>query len=503
MERLERNIFANLAGVIWAAALGLLSIPFYLKFMGTEAFGLIGVFLTLQSVFVIFDLGISATLCREVARIQAHVQRIQQQRDYVFTLQFIHWLIALTIGAAVFLLAPMIAHYWITPQSLSVNELTGCIQLMGITMALQFPFTFYQGGLLGLQKQFLFNAIAAINVSIKVFGTLLILHFISPAPKVFFACQAVSAAIGTLIISFALWKCLPKLNGDKPQFRVELLSRVWRFSASYAANSVATLGLFQMDKIVLSKLLTLEMFGYYALAKGIVGGLYALIVAVNSAIFPQLSNLVAGGNEADLSRIYHRSCQLMSVILLPSAVTTALFSREILFLWTGDLAIVENTHVILSLLIVAMLLYGLTQPLFCLQVAYGWWKLISGINICVLTAIIPFYIVMARTAQAPGVATVVLLANIIYMFTLPLMHRRYLQGQQWQWIVKDVGFPLIGTLAVAGILYVIYPGGLSRFETLAYLGFVGILSTLSAALLSSHIKPLISSKLRELSATVI
>src|ERR1044071_1343940 len=140
MGKLESNIFANLSGTAWSAALGVLCVPLYIKLMGAEAFGLVGLFVTLQSIFVVLDLGISATLCREVARLAAEGDDARQQRDLVFTLQAVYWLIALTVGATVFLLAPLIAGHWLKPQSLSVGEVTTCIKMMAMAMALQFPF---------------------------------------------------------------------------------------------------------------------------------------------------------------------------------------------------------------------------------------------------------------------------------------------------------------------------------------------------------------------------
>jgi len=59
--RLERNTFANLFGAAWSAAVGVLCVPVYLKLLGAEGYGLVGLFVTLQSVFVVLDLGIGAT----------------------------------------------------------------------------------------------------------------------------------------------------------------------------------------------------------------------------------------------------------------------------------------------------------------------------------------------------------------------------------------------------------------------------------------------------------
>lgn len=503
MARLERNIFANLSGVAWSAIIGVLCIPLYIKLMGAEAFGLVGLFLTLQSIFVILDLGIGATLCREIARLTAEGGNAQEQRDLVFTLQTLYWLIALVVGAAIFLLAPSIARQWVRPQSLSISEVTSCIKMMGAAIALQFPFAFYQGGLLGLQRQWQLNAVSSSAATLRALGTLLALRLISPTPEVFFALQIAASAVGTGAVAVALWRGLPLSAESKLLFRPELIRRVWRFSAAYAANSVANLGLFQADKIILSRLLSLEMFGYYALAKGVASGLYAAIVAVVGALFPRFSSLVARGAEAELSRTYHRGCQVMSVLLMPVAVMVAIFSREALMVWTGDPAIVENVHLILIFLVSGMLLYGLTQPLYYLQVAHGWWRLISRANLMLLLVIIPLYLLMANRFGGPGAASVSLVLNACYLFILPFMHRHFLKGQQWRWLFGDVCLPMAGVLIIAVTAYWLLPARLSRFEILAYLSAVWLLAVAAAAALASQIRGLLLMQLRPKTQSVV
>jgi O-antigen/teichoic acid export membrane protein len=503
MGKLESNIFANLSGTAWSAVLGVLCIPLYIKLMGAEAFGLVGLFITLQSIFVVLDLGISATLCREVARLTAEGGNASQQRDLVFTLQAVYWLLALTVGTTVFLLAPAIARHWLRPETLPVSEVTTCIRMMGAAMALQFPFSFYQGGLLGLQRQWLLNAVSASLATLRGLGTLLALHLISPTPEVFFGWQMAAGAAGTAAVAVALWRGLPTSSVGRPRFRPELIRRVWRFSAAYAANSVANLGLFQGGKIILSTLLSLEMFGYYALAQGIAGGLYAVIIAVDGAIYPQFSGLVARGDETGLSRAYHRGSQVISVLLMPAAVTAAIFSRQALMMWTGDPAIVENAHLILSLLVGGMLLYGLTQPLYYLQVAHGRWRLISRINLALLTGMIPLYILIARSYGAPGAASVWLFLNVCSMFALPFLHRRFMKGQQWRWLCEDVCLPLAGVLAVGGVAYWLLPSSLTRFEILGYLSAVVLLATAAAAALAPQIRGSLLAQLRRRSEPFI
>jgi O-antigen/teichoic acid export membrane protein len=489
LGRLERNTFANLFGVAWSAAVGVLCVPLYIKLMGAEAFGLVGLFITLQSIFVVLDLGIGATLIRELARLTAEEGNARTERDLIYTLQAFYWLIALVVGVFVFASAPAVARHWVNPQSLSTQTVTSCIRMMGAAMALQFPFVFYRCGLLGLQRQVLFNVLAAMLATLRAAGTLLALWLVTPAPETFFAGQIAASAFGTGAVALALWRYgVPALDGRHCGFRLELVRRVWRFGAAYAANSFANLALLQGDKIILSTLLPLEMFGYYTLAQSIVGGMYAVIVSVDSAVFPQFAGLVARGDEAELADVYHLGSQLMTVLLAPIAVVGMLFSREVLFMWTGDPVIVEQAHLVLTLLICGMLLHGLIQSPYYLQIAYGWWSIILRTNLLLLLGIIPLNVLMARAYGGPGASLVWVLLNVCYLLTLPLVHRRFLKGEQGRWLFKDVLAPLAGALCVGLAARWLMPQHLARIEVFAYLNAAGLLALAGAAAFASRIR---------------
>ena len=396
MGRMERNTLANLTGTIWSMGLGIVCIPLVIRFLGAEAFGLVGLFLTLQSICAILDLGIGATLNREIARFSANGTDAREQRDLVFTLQALYWLAAVAIGITIAALAPLVAGYWLKPHSLSVATVTACVRMMGAAIALQFPFVFYQAGMLGLQRHVLFNALSAVIGTMRGPGILLLLAFVSATPRMYFGAQIAISAIATAAGALLLWRLLPAAPAYFPRVRRDLLLRVWRFGAAYSANSLANLALLQGDKIILSGVLPLEMFGYYTLAQRLAAGLYAIIIAVDGAIFPRFSAAVATGDELETGRVYHRASQLMTVLLVPPAIVAALFSREVLMLWTHDATAVRNTHVVLTLLVCGMLLHGFAQAPFYLQWAYGWWRLITTTNAILLLTILPLYLVMAK-----------------------------------------------------------------------------------------------------------
>ena len=71
MSSLKINILANFAGQAWSGLLTLALVPVYIKFLGIEAYGLIGFYAMLQGMLVVLDFGLGQTLNRELARYSA------------------------------------------------------------------------------------------------------------------------------------------------------------------------------------------------------------------------------------------------------------------------------------------------------------------------------------------------------------------------------------------------------------------------------------------------
>ena len=450
LTRIKKNIVANFLGNSWTALVTLAFVPLYIRFMGIEAYGLVGFFAVLQGVFSLLDLGLSATLTREMARLSVLPDKAQEMRDLVRTLETAYWGIATVIGLLVILFASPIAHHWVKAGQLSTATVQHALILMGLSMALQWPFSLYAGGLMGLQRQVMLSGLTAFMATFRGGGAVLILWLISPTIQAFFGWQIVSIGLQVFLLAFFLWRSLPP-SETAAGFKVDLLRNIWRFAAGLTGITAMTLILTQLDKIILSKMLVLKMFGYYTLATVAASALGYIVGPCFNAIYPRLTQLVALGNKTELKEFYHRGCQLIAVLILPTAVLMSLFSREIFFLWTQNQVTVEHTSVIMSLLVIGGALNGLMYMPYGLQLAYGWTRLTFIASTISVILLIPLIIFMTTKYGAVGAAIVWVILNTGYMlFLIPIMHRRLLAGEKWRWYLEDVSYPLLAALGTIG-----------------------------------------------------
>jgi len=98
MSLIKRNLVANYLGQGWVALMGLAFIPLYIRYLGMEAYGLIGLFVLIQAWLALLDMGMTPTLNREMARFTAGAHSPQSINDLLRSLEIL-----------CFLLAPLIA----------------------------------------------------------------------------------------------------------------------------------------------------------------------------------------------------------------------------------------------------------------------------------------------------------------------------------------------------------------------------------------------------------
>lgn len=469
MASLSCNIVANYVGKTWSALLGILLIPVYIKFMGIEAYGLVGFFMTLSSVLGILDLGIGSTMNRELARRSVGDGSNGSQRDLVRTLELIYWGIAMLAGAIVVVFAPFIANTWIKSQQLNSEIILKAIQLMGISVALQFPMSLYQGGLMGMQKQVLVNAILVITGTLRGGGAILMLWLISPTIQVFFAWQVVMSIIGSFAFLIAIWSNLPKSAG-RARFRRHIICDVWRYAAAISANAIIGIILTQLDKVILSKVLSLKMFAYYSIAATAASAIWMVIVPFNTAVFPHLVQIHVLDRKEELKNSFHRFSQILSLILMPICAILIVFSKEILFIWMHDLSVVENSHLVVSLLVFGTMLNGIASLPANSATAFGWPMLTTYTNIIQTLFIIPLIIGMVYWLQSVGAAIAWVILNSTYvLFMAPLFFNRFLREEQKSWYLQDILVPALAAFSVCTLSAIIAPVMNSQFAILSWI----------------------------------
>lgn len=489
---IKKNIIANLAGSAWQAVMGLAFVPFYIKLMGVESYGIVGVFTSLMGMLAVLDLGLSQSMNREMARLSTDRSNAHRMADTARTLEAIYWAIALGVVAVIVLLSNFIAYHWLNPEHLSRESLLQALWIMALVIGLRWPVAIYMGGLNGLQRQVLINTLLVIFATLQGVGALAVLWLIEPTVQAFFLWQALSALVQVVVLRIALWRSFS--TGYKGKFRKEVLHNIWRFAAGMTGISLVATVLTQLDKVLLSKMLTLTEFGYYTFAATIAAVVYRIIGPVFTAYYPRLTELVSKGDQLGLVKTYHQGCQLMAVSILPATFVLAFFSKEILELWTHNPDVVAHSFLLISLLVVGNALNGLMHIPYALQLAHGWTKLAFYTNVIAVIVLAPAIYFSTLRWGAVGAAGAWIVLNSGYvLFNVQVMHRHLLVAEKSRWYVNDVAKPLLATLIVVWMGRMMMASGTGDFQKIVTLLVVFGLTTIGAAISASFLRNKIAS----------
>lgn len=251
--------------------------------------------------------------------------------------------------------------------------------------------------------------------------------------------------------------------------------------------SLVTLFLTQTDKIILSKMLSLEHFAYYTLAWTVCALILQLIAPIDAAVYPTFARLVAVRDDTRLVGMYHAACQFQAVLLISATVTLALFGVTALMLWSRDPVLTANVAPILAVLAVGKCLNGFMHLPYMLQLAHGWTSLAFYTNTVATLALVPLMIVLTDRYRGVGGAIAWVILNGGYvLIAAQIQYRRILPHEKRDWYVRDIGMPTLAALAVAGPGRLLMPVDLPLAGAAAYAAVIGGASFLSATIAAEH-----------------
>lgn len=463
--------------------------PIYLNYIGAEGYGLIGIFASLQSVLLLLDGGLSITLNKELSRLSVLSGTQQQMRNIVKTLGTVYWGVAILAGIIAICLAPILAKYWVKPESLNIQTITYAFILLSISLTFQFPAGFYSGGLAGLQRLVMLNALRILFATLRSVGALLVLIFVSKSILAFFAWTLFVAILQAFSFRYFLWYYMPKTQ-SKTIFDRQELKNIWRFAFGMIGISLTAMLLTQVDKIILSKILTLEQFGYYTISCTLGAMLYQIINPLTQSYFPKISSLISLNRTEELKNIYHQSSQLVSVLVFPATLILIFFSKELIFIWTHNQITVDNTWLVTSIYALGTGISVLLVMPYLLTLAYSWTKMAFYQNLVLLFIMIPLTIYLAHHYGAIGGALSWALINVCYFLITPtLIHNKFLKNEKFYWYWQDcLRIALVSTAFIFLAKYFLPLSKLSLIMQLIALSLTGIVGVIINAIFAKNLK---------------
>lgn len=490
------NLIANFCNKACSGLTLLFCVPFHLKYLGIEAYGITGFYMLLSFLLVPIEAAIGATINRYMAQLTVEENARIEAADLFRSLEGVYWIICLLVGVSLGCLSNSIAYRWVHPMHLSLTEVAQTVILMGICLSFQWPNSLYSSGLMGLQKQLLVNFVQIFFTFFKSIGAIVVLAFRDPSLHAFFTWQLSTVILHTLTLAILLWKNMPQNRGFfKARFCGRLLKQAWPFISQTFLLTLTSTCIVSLDKFFISRYAPLEVYGYYMLAYNLSNGLYLMIQPFFYSLFPRFSQLIAQGKLVRLYKLYESYSQIVAILVLPSALLCVCFANELVFVWIRNHQIAEKVAPILRLFILGTACNGLMSLPLALQYSFGWLKAIIWQNIITLSLLFPIMFLLYKKLGVFAIASTWLIHNLCSLLILPVIHRKLVpESSTSHWIKETCLLPLIAPLVINILAVNFLPKIESLYLLISVLSGLGIVSIFFSFCLTSVFRDWIRKK---------
>lgn len=453
MKNLSVNTISNIVTKLWSMISIYLFIPLYIDILGETSYGLVSFFATLQSALNILGLGLSNTLRREFASGEDTIENTVKKYKLLRSIENIYFLLGAVIVCICAIGSTSISQRWLNIESLDSEMVASVISLMGCSIALQLIANLYAGCLFGLNHQVLANIICIIWSAAKSIGVLIIIAIISQNLVFFYGWHILVDLLYLIIFRiFVLHKLNLKIKVRWRWVDFVNISTIWKYASGILFISFIVLINKQLDKVVISKYLTLTELGAYNVATTL-GSLSSIIpTALYATVFPRFTNYATTKNKIVLEKEFMQINRLVGLVLSAMGAYIAVYAIPLIQIWTRSDSYTSILGNVGTLVVLAVTVTEYQEIPYALALANGNTKynvIVGGIFIPIIFVSTYLGIINYGLLGAGIVYLIMMMAQtLLYEF---LVYRKYLKISPVLLILKDTIIPFVVCFGVAVI----------------------------------------------------
>lgn len=450
---ISRNATANLASRLIATALAVVAMPFYLRMLGSEAFGAVGFFLMGQAWIVLFDLGLSPTLQRQVAYWKEQPGGGRELRSIFRTFERVVTAIAVVVCFGVYLGSSQIAFNWLNPGEIEASAMLTAVRLIGLTLAIRMLTYLYRAAIIGSEKQVWLGVVDSLFAVARYLGVVAAMLIWTPDLGTFFVFQAALAVVEILVYRLRVARIVSAEPDDAESPTKGVEPALWRFALSLGYTTAVWTAVTQTDRLVLSKVLSLTEFGYFSFVALAATALSMVTVPIANALLPRLTSLHAAGDRDGLVDTYGKATQVVAVFAVSIAAVLALYGSQIILVWSGDAEAATWAGPVLFWFALGHGLLAITAFQYFLQNAMGDLRLhVKGATVSAVVQI-PAMVAGALTYGAVGAGIAWFVVRLLWFVGwTAIVHASLIPGLHRTWLLRDVLPVFLSGAAGAAVL---------------------------------------------------
>lgn len=495
---LKKSLAITFSVQVYSTIVTLALTPVLISMVGAEGFGLIGFFLILQTLIQVLDAGVSGTLSRQIAVSKFCLNAYKKFLSDFYKIYFGFFIIAFSFFILSMLFSVEVSNNWFD-TTLENDLVAYCLSAMSAAIAIKYFSGPLKSGLIGLESHNVIGAINFIAATLRYPGGVLILFLFDNSLKYYFTYQVFVAAFEWLLLQILFYinskrvlSKVPVNNDIEPQSLKKLLS----LSVQLSVLSILWVIVSQLDKLLLSGIMTLADFGYYSLAVAVSGVILTLNIPLSQVLMPRLSSLAGVSGKEEYIKVFVGGLIGAVVLFIPLSLVLFIYGGELVWAWTGDEKAASEAYLYVKWLALGNLVAVFMNFSFLLQFTLKKLKkhVLAYVVYCFL--LIPCMIIIVNQYRGEGASFFWFVHNVLFFIVWGgYSFRMYLKK-----IITTFFLPLVFIavsfssilLEVFSPLVAYFSGNrIQMFLFLAAMGGVCIVSILLLLILTrKHITPL-------------
>lgn len=349
--KIVRNVAFGGLRVLLVTPVPLLLTPFIIHKVGTQGLGIWAVFIAINNLTSLADLGFLGTLTKHISEHFTRKDYLQLNRTLNSGLIMFLGISALCVCAMIFG-SGLITSAFFQRAPVSWIQLQHAVRWLSLAVGLNllaFPFASIT---MGLQRLDFTSLLSAINL---IATALLVALFLASGSGIMGLAYAILAAAAlNLLLQIAVAKyLLPEFETSLKFIRMSDIKSLFSFSLQIYVTQVAIAVHAHTEKFLLAHFSGLSAAGFYDVANDLATKTRNLPALLLAPLLPATTELEARQDELRTTELYYRVQKYLAFLGLPIIVFMAVISRRFVELWLGPgfsaaaiaLAVLTGVHI--------------------------------------------------------------------------------------------------------------------------------------------------------------
>lgn len=453
---LKINVAANYVSQIYNGLIAIIVMPFYLKFLGAEAYGLIAFFMLLQSWFYLLDIGLSQTLSRETVKLNNNALNITLYNKLYKNINIIFFSLAFCLVFALSIFNQEIANSWLKINNLNTQDVLICLQIMFLCAGLRCIGGVYRGIIQGFEKILWMSIFNIIVNTFRFIIVIPILLYFGFNIKNYFYFQMVVAVIEflTLLVfhKYLIFKvkkkeALVNCNEEGDGY----FSAILKFAVFSGVNSILWVVISQSDKLLLSSILPLNEYALYSVAVMLASVVYMIATPISNVLLPRLTALYTTNRIKDLEYIYGFFSQFITMLAAVFSFTVIWNAHEIIEIWSRGQIETHKIENILILYLLGNVFLVINGFAYYIQYAYGDIKRHFIGCIILFLLMTPLMYIFSKNYGGIGAGSVWFFVHFSWFFTWTFFINKKFNSKYKEWMKNLIFILIITSLGAWGL----------------------------------------------------